>query len=105
MPGPQMRREPLPIVAAAGFLLLHPAFGEPYTFAELLNGRLTETVKGVNAFWRFLAAIFLFMLCLELFGPPCRRRWRSSVWRPASSFSSPDLASSTGCIRSCPRRR
>ena len=66
-PRPQMRREPLPIVVIAGFLLLHPAFSQPYTFAELLNGRLTETVKGVNAFWRFLVAIFLFMLCLELF--------------------------------------
>ncbi len=62
-----MRREPLPILAAAGFLLLHPAFNNPYTIAELLDGRLTERVKGVNAFWRFLAAIFVVLLCLELF--------------------------------------
>ena len=70
MPDPQMRREPLPILATAGFLLLHPAFDQPYTIPDLLNGRLTETVKGVNAFWRFLAAIFLFLLCRELFPDP-----------------------------------
>lgn len=70
-PAPQMRREPLPILVTAGFLLLHPAFNQPYTIPELLDGRLTETVKGVNAFWRFLAAIFVFLLCLELF--PDRR--------------------------------
>ena len=70
-PARQMRREPLPIVATAGFLLLHPAFAQPYTIPELLDGRLTETVKGVNAFWRFLVVIFLFLLCRELF--PDRR--------------------------------
>jgi hypothetical protein len=70
-PDPQMRREPLPIVVTAAFILLHPAFTQAYTMPELLDGRLTETVKGVNAFWRFLAAIFLFVLCLELF--PDRR--------------------------------
>ena len=70
-PRPQMRREPLPIVVTAGFLLLHPAFSQPYTIPDLLNGRLTKTVKGVNAVWRFLLAIFLFLLCLELF--PDRR--------------------------------
>ena len=70
-PTPQMRREPLPIVVIAGFLLVHPAFSQPYTLAELLDGRLTETIKGVNAFWRFLVAIFLFLFCLELF--PHRR--------------------------------
>jgi hypothetical protein len=67
VPDPQMRREPLPILATAGFLLLHPAFDQHYTIQDLLNGRLTETVKGVNAFWRFLAAIFLFLLCREVF--------------------------------------
>ncbi len=66
-PKPQMRREPLPIVVMAAFLLLHPAFDEPYTIPDLTQGRLTETVKGVNAFWRFLAAIFAFLLCFELF--------------------------------------
>ena len=70
-PNPQMRREPLPIVVTAVFLLLHPAFNDPYTLADLMEGRLTETVKGVNAFWRFLAAFFVFLLCLELF--PDRR--------------------------------
>jgi hypothetical protein len=70
-PKPQMRREPLPIVVTAGFLLLHPAFSQPYRIVDLLDGRLTKTVKGVNAFWRFLLAIFLFLLCLELF--PDRR--------------------------------
>ncbi len=70
-PAPQMRREPLPIVVTAAFLLLHPAFSQTYTIPELLDGRLTETIKGVNAFWRFLVAIFIFLLCLELF--PDRR--------------------------------
>lgn len=66
-PSPQMRREPLPIVAVAGFLLLHPAFNQPHAMSELLEGRLAETLKGLNAFWRFLVAIFLFLLCFELF--------------------------------------
>jgi hypothetical protein len=70
-PRPQMLREPLPIVVTAAFMLLHPAFNTPYTIAELTEGRLTETVKGVSAFWRFLAAIFVFLLCMELF--PDRR--------------------------------
>ena len=66
-PDPAMRREPLPIVATAGFLLVHPAFAQSYTIPDLLDGRLTKTVKGVNAFWRFLVVIFLFLLCRELF--------------------------------------
>ena len=66
-PRPQMRREPLPIIATAVFVLLHPDFSQPHTIAELLNGRLTETIKGVNAFWRFLAAILFFLLCFQLF--------------------------------------
>ena len=66
-PVPAMRREPLPIVATAGFLLVHPAFAQSYTIPDLLDGRLTQTVKGVNAFWRFLVVIFLFLLCRELF--------------------------------------
>ncbi len=68
---PQMYREPLPIVVTAAFLLLHPAFQQPYTVTELTNGSLAKTVKGVNALWRFLAAIFIFLLCTELF--PDRR--------------------------------
>ena len=43
-PRPQMRREPLPIVVMAGFLLLHPAFQQPYGITDLTNGRLTEAV-------------------------------------------------------------
>ena len=66
-PSPQMRREPLPIFVMAAFLLLHPAFKQPYTIAELTNGPLTETAKGVNAFWRFLAAIFVFLLAASSF--------------------------------------
>lgn len=66
-PPPQMRREPLPIVALAAFLLLHPAFSEPYKLKELTSGRLTETVKGINAVYRFLAGILIFLLCRELF--------------------------------------
>ena len=69
-PAPQMRREPLPIVVTSAFLILHPAFKEPYGLADLLGGRLTKTVKGVNAFWRVIAAIFIFLLCLELFPDP-----------------------------------
>ena len=104
-PTPQMRREPLPIVVIAGFLLVHPAFSQTYTLAELLDGRLTETIKGVNAFWRFLVAIFLFLLCLELF--PDRRvaAGMALICLIVSEvlLSCPDPASSTGCIRSCPR--
>jgi hypothetical protein len=66
-PVPQMRREPLPILVNAAFLLLHPAFDASYTLADVTDGRLTETFKQVNVFWRFLAAIALFLLCLELF--------------------------------------
>ena len=69
-PRPQMRREPLPIVVIAAFLLLHPDFRQTYTIAELTNGPLAETVKGVNAVWRFLAAVFVFLLCVELFRDP-----------------------------------
>ena len=65
-PQPQMRREPLPIVVMAGFLLLHPAFQQPYGITDLTNGRLTETVKGVNSIWRFVAAFCIFLLCFEL---------------------------------------
>jgi hypothetical protein len=66
-PTPQIRREPLPILGTTGFLLLHPAFDQPYSIADLTDGRLTKTVKQVNAFWRFLAAVFVFLLCVELF--------------------------------------
>ena len=66
-PAPQMKREPVPILVNTGFLLLHPAFDQPYTITDLTGGHLTKTFKGVNAFWRFLAAIFVFLLCLELF--------------------------------------
>jgi hypothetical protein len=30
---------------------------------------LTKIAKGVNAFWRFLAAVFFILLCGELFAP------------------------------------
>ena len=66
-PRPQMRREPLPILALAGLLMLHPAFDQAYTIDDLVDGYLTETVKHINVFWRFIAAIFLFLLCFELF--------------------------------------
>jgi hypothetical protein len=66
-PHPQMRREPLPILVTATLLLLHPDFDKPYTIAELADGPLAESVKSVNALWRFLAAIFVFLLCHDLF--------------------------------------
>ncbi len=68
-PKPQMRREPLPIVVIAAFLSLHPAFDKSYTIADVANGPLTRTVKGVNVFWRLLGAMFLLLLCTELFSP------------------------------------
>jgi len=68
-PKPQMRREPVPILAIATLLALHPAFEKPYTIADVAEGSLTKTVKGVNAFWRFLAAVFFMLLCGELFVP------------------------------------
>lgn len=64
---PQMRREPLPIVAIAALLLVHPDFAEPHSVDDLLTGRLNPSVKLVNALWRFLAAFFIFLLCWELF--------------------------------------
>ena len=66
-PKPQIRREPVPILVIAAFLLVHPEFDRPYTIAELTSGPLAQSVKGVNAFWRFLAALFIFLLCKELF--------------------------------------
>ena len=69
-PTPQMRREPLPIAVTALYLLLHPDFAAFYTVAELTDGPLTRSAKGVNAFWRFLIAIFVFLLCRELFSRP-----------------------------------
>jgi hypothetical protein len=66
-PRPTMQREPLPILAISVLLLLHPNFAEPYSIADIVDGRLTRTVKLVNVFWRFLVAFFIFLLCLELF--------------------------------------
>ena len=65
---PNMRREPLPLLLIAATLALHPAFAEPYSLADVADGRLTATVKWVNAFWRFVAVILIFLLCRELFG-------------------------------------
>ena len=48
---------------------VHPSF-ENYKKADLENGRLTSTVKLANVFWEFLAALFIFLLCLELFQRP-----------------------------------
>ena len=69
-PGPTMKREPVPVVAISAWLLLHPSFAAPYTIAALTDGRLTRTVKLVNVFWVFLAALFIFLLCFELFPNP-----------------------------------
>ena len=69
-PNPTMRREPVPILALSALLLLHPSFAEPYKIVDLAEGRLTRDVKLVNVFWRFLVALFIFLLCLELFPNP-----------------------------------
>ena len=66
-PRPTMRREPVPILAVAALLLLHPSFSEPYKIVDVVDGRLTREVKLVNVFWRFLVAFFIFLLCRELF--------------------------------------
>ena len=66
-PRPQLHREPIPILVIAALLLVHPDFDKPYTVAELTSGPLAKTAKDVNAFWRFLAALFIFLLCKELF--------------------------------------
>lgn len=64
-----MRREPVPVLVISAFLLLHPSF-EHYKSRDLEKGDLTRTVKLVNVFWEFLAALFIFLLCLELFHKP-----------------------------------
>jgi hypothetical protein len=64
---PSMRREPLPIIAVAALLMIHPDFSGTYGPDDLTDGRLNPSVKKINAFWRFLAVFFVFMLCWELF--------------------------------------
>lgn len=64
-----MRREPVPILAISALLVLHPSFTQ-YKSTDLENGHLTRTVKLVNVFWAFLAAMFIFLLCSELFSKP-----------------------------------
>ena len=66
-PTKTMKREPVPVLAISSFLLLHPAFDDPYKNVDLENGHLTRTVKLVNVFWEFLAALVIFLFCLELF--------------------------------------
>src|SRR5262249_32520417 len=66
-PKPQLHREPVPILVIAALLLVHPDFKKHYTIAELTSGPLAKTAKEVNAFWRFLATLFIFLLCKELF--------------------------------------
>jgi hypothetical protein len=66
-PSKAMKREPVPVLAISAFLLLHPSFDHRYKSVDLEKGRLTRTVKLVNVFWEFLAALFIFLLCLELF--------------------------------------
>jgi hypothetical protein len=83
-PKPQLRREPVPILIIAALLLVHPDFDKPYTIAELTSGPLAKTVKEVNAFWRFLATLFIFLLCKELF----------SDWRLAAALGLVCLAAS-----------
>ena len=69
-PSKAMKREPIPVLAISAFLLLHPNFDARYKTVDLEEGRLTRTVKLVNVFWEFLAALFIFLLCLELFPNP-----------------------------------
>ena len=69
-PNPTMQREPVPILAISTVLLLHPSFAPPYTIQDIVDGRLTKTIKIVNVFWRFVAALFIFLLCFELFSGP-----------------------------------
>ena len=69
-PSKAMKREPVPVLAISAFLLLHPSFDARYKTVDLEKGRLTRTVKLVNVFWEFLAALFIFLLCLELFPNP-----------------------------------
>ena len=69
-PSPTMQREPVPILAISTVLLLHPSFAPPYTIQDIVDGRLTKTIKIVNVFWQFVAALFIFLLCFELFSGP-----------------------------------
>ena len=62
-----MKREPVPILVTSAFLLLCPCFDSRDKNVDFEAGRLTRTVKVINVFWQFLVALFVFLLCLELF--------------------------------------
>lgn len=50
-PHPQMKREPLPILAIAAVLMVDPDFSGSYTIAQLTSASLVKRVKVVNVFW------------------------------------------------------
>lgn len=63
-PTPQLRREPLPILAIAAYLALDPAFDEPYTIADVTEegSPLTRQIKNVNLFWVFAGVLAIMAL-------------------------------------------
>jgi hypothetical protein len=52
---PTMKREPLPIMITAGWLMIHPDFDKAYTTQDVTNGgsQLTARAKQVNLLWLF----------------------------------------------------
>jgi hypothetical protein len=66
-PHPQMKREPLPILAIAAVLMVDPDFSGSYTIAQLTSAPLVKRVKVVNVFWVAVACIFMLLLCKEIF--------------------------------------
>ncbi len=60
-PTPQIKREPLPILVIAAYLIADPAFDDPYTIADITGGGpLTKRIKNVNLGWIFLTVLAIF---------------------------------------------
>ena len=66
-PRPQIKREPLPILALAVFMLLDPEFDAHFSIKDVTEGHLVARIKRVNALWVILASFGIFLVAAELF--------------------------------------
>jgi hypothetical protein len=66
-PKPQIRREPLPILVIASFMIFDPAFKSPFTIKDVTSGPQVVEIKKVNILWNVLASLAIFLLVGELF--------------------------------------